>query len=914
MPTRIACALQAAVGLTLLVAGAVQAQQPPAEASAQLERVTVTGSNIRRVDAETASPVQVITREDIERSGRQTVADVVRLLPADNNGSISTAFGAGFAAGASGVALRGLTVNGTLVLLNGRRLAPYGLADDGQRTFVDLNSIPLEAVQRIEVLKDGASAIYGSDAIAGVVNVILRRDFRGAAAAASYGLSGDGDGDALRASVGVGHGDLAADRFNVFVNLEAASESRIRQSDRGGFLATSDLRGFGYNDNRPGFVVPGVAVSSSPVGNVQPRNPDGSAIPGQNFRSLAGCAPDNADPGGGCLWEPIDYADIQPRTRRVNLFGRASFALAPDVLAFAEAGVFHSQVATRSTPSPITGVWPDALANRTVDNRALLVPVGHPDNPFPTNPMRARFVAADKPRTGEYQTTVSRLLAGLEGEFAQWNYETAIGYVRSDTDIERRGYVRASALATAIANGTYRLGVNHGLTASSVIEAVYPTLNYGAQADVSFIDGRATRTLGTLAGRPIGLALGAEFRRETNDTEPTPFTAQADIVGLGYSSFQASRNVAALYGEVALPVLSTLELQLAARADRYSDAGTSMTPKAGLKYTPLAGLALRGTYAEGFRAPGPAENGTSSSAGFVPYVDPVRCPVTDLPSDCGGGGLVLITRGNPAVEPEKSRSYTLGVVLEPAPGLSTSIDWWRIERRNEIVAADQAIILANPGAIPAASVVRDEPSPAFPALAGPVLAVSAPYINASRTQTDGIDFDVRYRFAAGAFGRISSGLQATRLRKFTRILPDGTRIDYAGTHGPTALSGNAGMPKTRAALDFTLERGPLASTLRMNHVSGMRNVEQQGGDCLNHVDETGADAPANCRIGSFTTTDLHVRWTVQTGWDISASVRNLLDRAPPFDPQTYGGINYNPTYHQDGAIGRFFTVGTRFRW
>jgi iron complex outermembrane receptor protein len=908
-------ALQAAVGMTVLLAGGAQAQQAaPATGSTQLERVTVTGSNIRRVDAETASPVQVITREDIERSGRQTVADVVRLLPADNNGSLSTAFGAGFAAGASGVALRGLTVNGTLVLLNGRRLAPYGLADDGQRSFVDLNSIPLEAVQRIEVLKDGASAIYGSDAIAGVVNVILRRDFRGAAVAASYGVSGDGDGDALRASVGFGHGDLAVDRYNVFVNLEAAGDSRIRQRDRGGFLATSDLRGFGYNDNRPGFVIPGVAVSSSPVGNVQPRNADGSAIPGQNFRSLAGCDAANADPGGGCLWEPIDYAEIQPRTRRANLFSRFSYALAPQTLAFVEAGLFNSQVSTRSTPSAITGVWPDALANRTADNRALLVPVGHPDNPFPANPMRVRFVAADKPRTGEYETTVSRLVAGMEGELANWSYETAVGYVRSDTDIERRGFVRASALAAAVANGSFRLGVNHGLTAAQVIDAVYPTLAYGASADVSFIDGRITRTLGALAGGPIGLALGAEFRRETNDTEPTPFTAEADIVGLGYSSFQAARNVAALYGELALPVLRTLELQLAARADRYSDAGTSVTPKAGLKYAPLSGLALRGTYAQGFRAPGPAENGNSSSAGFVPYVDPVRCPVTGLATDCGGGSLVLITRGNPGVDPEKSRSYTLGLVLEPAPGLSASVDWWRIERRNEIVAADQAIILANPASIPGASVVRDEPSPAFPGLPGTVLAVSAPYINASRTETEGFDLDLRYRFTATPLGRFSTALQATRLRKFTRILADGTRIDYADTHGPTALSGNAGMPKTRAALDLSLERGPLAGTLRVNHVAGMRNIEQQGGDCLNHVDDTGADAPPNCRIGSFTTADLYLRWTLRRGWDVSTGVRNLFDRAAPFDPQTYGGVNYNPTYHQDGAVGRFFTVGTRYAW
>src|SRR5688572_5092480 len=177
--------------LCLAVAGAL-ATLPFAAAAQQaqkVEKIEVTGSNIKRVEAEQASPVTVVTRQDIEKSGAASVSDVIRALPLDNNGSISDSFGIGFAAGASGVSLRGLTVNSTLVLLNGRRMAPYGLADDGQRSFVDLNAIPLDAVDRIEVLKDGASAIYGSDAIAGVVNVILRRDFQGAAANVSYGRS-----------------------------------------------------------------------------------------------------------------------------------------------------------------------------------------------------------------------------------------------------------------------------------------------------------------------------------------------------------------------------------------------------------------------------------------------------------------------------------------------------------------------------------------------------------------------------------------------------------------------------------------------------------------------------------------------------------------------------------------------------
>ena len=153
--------------------------------SAQDLRINVTGTNIKRVDTETAAPIETITREDIQASGLQTIAAVVQSITANNNGTISNAFVNGFGAGASGVSLRGLGANNTLVLLNGRRLAVYGLADDGQRSFVNLNQVPFDAVERIEILKDGASAIYGSDAVAGVVNIILREQYTGVTATAT---------------------------------------------------------------------------------------------------------------------------------------------------------------------------------------------------------------------------------------------------------------------------------------------------------------------------------------------------------------------------------------------------------------------------------------------------------------------------------------------------------------------------------------------------------------------------------------------------------------------------------------------------------------------------------------------------------------------------------------------------------
>ncbi len=224
--SRVSLAAAMAVGGLAMVA-------TPAIAQDSGQRVEVTGSRIKRTDTETASPVQVLTREDIERTGKTSIEAVLRGLTVDGVGSIPGSFSNGFASGSSAVSLRGLGVNSTLTLVNGRRMTTYGLADDGTRNFVDLNSLPLEAVERIEVLKDGASAIYGADAVGGVVNVILRKSYTGGSMGASYGQTGDSDGQTARAFGTFGFGNLDTDKFNAFFTLEASKQKNIWSVDRG---------------------------------------------------------------------------------------------------------------------------------------------------------------------------------------------------------------------------------------------------------------------------------------------------------------------------------------------------------------------------------------------------------------------------------------------------------------------------------------------------------------------------------------------------------------------------------------------------------------------------------------------------------------------------------------------------------
>ena len=398
-----------AVGVALLSPSAL-AQAPVAAPGAPIARVEITGTNIRRAEAETASSVQTLNRNDIERSGKTTVAELLQTLAVDNQGSVPVTFGGGFASGASGISLRGLGAASTLVLLNGRRVAPYGLADDGQKVFADLNVIPADAVERVEILKDGASAIYGSDAIAGVVNVILRRDFRGLAARASVGRSQDGDGNDTVASLTWGRGSLEADRYNVLANIEYGRRGEIWNRDRAdrSYIGRGDLRPWGFSAQEAlggtGAITGENAAGSAINGNV--RNPAtnfyfnrGNLAAGTGFtRSFPGAACANftahpqGDPGGGCLIDaPQLYNQIQPDQKRINFFGRASFQATPEWQAYAELNLYHSESDSYTTPSVVSGAV--GYPGGPVNSAAIALGAAHPDNPYFGTAARLRYLA-----------------------------------------------------------------------------------------------------------------------------------------------------------------------------------------------------------------------------------------------------------------------------------------------------------------------------------------------------------------------------------------------------------------------------------------------------------------------------------------------------------------------------------------
>jgi iron complex outermembrane recepter protein len=927
--TRISsCALLALGGVLLTPATTAYAQAD--------QRIEVTGSRIKRVDAETASPVQVLTREDIERTGKQSIQEVLRGLTSDGVGSIPSSFTAGFASGSAAVSLRGLGVNSTLVLVNGRRMTTYGLADDGTRNFVDLNSIPLEAIDRIEVLKDGASAIYGADAVGGVVQVFLRKNYTGASIGASYGQTGKSDGQTTRATGSFGFGNIDTDKYNVFASLEVSKQKNIWSKDRG-FIGQSDLTSLGYYDTTNGAPRPyfGLATpsSTSPYGTTR-----ALPVPGAGARVNIIPCPGLQDAATGlCRYNSLDEQEVQPALDRLNFFGRGTLQFSSALTAYVELGYFNTKSKANGTlgGNNDAGVFfPGDLNNPLVIHDPMILPATHPDNTFGVDRVLLYRPFELGGRDQRTDNEVFRLVQGLQGTAFGWDYDVGASYIRSKLKNQNFGYIRYGVMQAALNDGTYRINrpslTSPSLTDPAVLAAVSPTLENNSSNSIKSIDFKASRELMSLPGGPLGLALGAEVRWESATTPPVPFTDTAEIVGLGYSAFSAKRRVTAVFAELNAPVTKWLELSGAVRHDKYSDFGNTTNPKIGFKLKPFDQFAIRGTYAEAFRAPGPAETG-GSSFGFTTYG--------------------ILSQGNPQIQPETAKSYTLGLLAEPLPGTSVTLDYWRVDRKNEIVQADPNSIIpagqcvnACDGTGGTPNLIGQQIAGALPNtfmfydVDGTLATVTGFNRNAAKTKTDGIDLEMRHRMSLGQSGKLSGQLNWTHVNKFQRTDADGNTFEYAGTHGPLVQSAGGGSPKDRATFSLTWDRGPWAVTGALNYVGPIKMIDHNGevsdtdGTTISNgntgveypdpgtgqyncgVFDTAGNIYGGCKLPAFITFDLFARWTPMKNLDINVSIQNLFDKKAPFDPYLAipYGINYNQTWHQLGAVGRLFTIGAKY--
>lgn len=892
------------------------------EAPRQLERVTVTGSNIKRIDVEGANPVQTITKEEISNSGKATLTEYLQSLALDGQGSLPTGFGNGFAAGATAISLRGLGANATLVLVNGRRLAPYPRADDFQKMFTDLSTIPLEAVDRIEVLKDGASAIYGSDALAGVVNIILRKNFSGAIGKAEAGTSKYGDGNRAKAAVLVGAGDIASDKWNAFVNIEASRNGEIHYRDRDRkYIGKGDVRPWGYDalatQWTPGYRI-GNTVSPSPAGYVRNGTSSGAyQLISPCTTALRGVVSPAIDGDAGCSYDVGQLRSFQPSLENLSIFARGTLALSNDWEASAELSYAKNKtgfdVSNLTTPGTIVGPYGLRGYGTGINVPELTLSASHPDNPFGI-PARFRYAFGEfGPQRRTNDVDVTRLMVGVKGTAAGWDIDA--GVVHSESKLDQvYSVLRVQGVIDAFNNPAsptfgYRMGANAGLNTDAQRASILTRATSASKTTLDVVDVRASRELMNLPGGAMALALGTEYRKLSLKA-PSLSGSEDGSVFASYNGFFGDEKVWAAYGELLVPVLKNVEITGAVRYDHY-DTFSATTPKLAAKFTPIPQLLLRASYSEGFRAPNPAEASPTAQATFASSgaYDPIRCPggvqaTGAVAADCTGSAAGGISQGNPNLKPEKSKNFNLGFVAEPLKGLTFGADFWQVKKTNNIQTISFQEALNRP------DVVRsDNNLPGIPN-SGSIIVAYAPFANLGGSKVAGVDVDVGYRWKIQNVGNFKTDLHWTRLTTWEDVTVDGAKRDFVGTHGNCDVSNCAGTPRDKINLSTTWETATVGMTATVNWRSSMKNVgDNSDPTCLTLARLDGSEDCA--RLPSFYTVDLSGRWNVNKNLQIYGSINNLLNRVAPLDTVTYGGINYNPM-DASGAMGTYFSLGLRY--
>ncbi|MDZ7282826.1 TonB-dependent receptor [Sphingomonas sanguinis] len=913
----------------------------PAQAATPGKDIVVTGTLFRRTNTETPSPVTVLTADSLRKAGINNVSDAVRSISADSSGSIPTAFANGFGAGSSAVSLRGLTVNSTLTLIDGMRTANYPLSDDGQRSFVDLNTIPDAIVERVDVLKDGASANYGADAIGGVVNIIMKKEITGVAGTLEGGVTQRGDGGEQRATLTLGTGKLSEKGFNVYISGEYQHDDPIWSRNRGFPYNTADLTRIGGDNNQAGSVVPGSTTSAlvAPTTQLTPGNIlSGSGIATGPFQVLNpnGCtgttSPVSGALGNGCTQNTVaDYGQIAPEQTRFGVTGHATVQVNERTQAYLMASYYQNEVLAAGGPANIRSINP-------INTQNIILPAIlangqlNPNNPYAASgqPAAIRYLFGDIPASSDYKNHVLRAAAGIDGAFGDgWTYSVSGTIAHSWLDMTQNGYLNLAALTNAINNGTYNF-VDPTQNSAAVRAALSPTVHTQATTDLDMIQGIITKELFQLPGGPLQLGVGGSFRYEAqNDPNQNP-----NLTTLGLNQFSAigHRTVESGYFEINAPILTSLEIDGAGRYDHYQEGYNRFSPKIGVKFTPFKQLALRGTFSKGFRAPSFAET-SGTVIGFTSAKAPCSIQLqhgaTASGSGCTGGSaynqsyaIGFNTVGNPNIKPELSQSFTAGAVVQPTPWLSFTADYYNIKKTDVISGgplSNQALAaFYGNGAMPAGySVTPDAIDPAFPNAPLRALFVNSPFANAAALKTSGIDVSAQVQLHRDDL-RFTSRAEATYILHYLfKPSADQPYTDFVGTQSPYVTSSGAGTPQWRGNWQNSVDYGPYSLTATTYYVSGYKAVgfDQFGTmDCNGGSTYGGTDPNFNCHVRRFIDVDLTGSVKVNDKFTFYMNVINLTDAKAPLNAGNYAATNYNPTYTQIGAVGRTFRFGANFRF
>jgi iron complex outermembrane receptor protein len=837
-----------AFGGVLLSAGQVaQSQEAPS-----LERVTIIGSNIKRVEAAAPTVVQTIRPADIEKTGATTVNEVFMNLPgfrAYNEESNATS-----APSRSSVQFRNFDETNVLVLVNGRRISRNAV----NGSAYDLNSIPAAAIERVEILKDGAAAIYGSDAVSGVVNFVLKRDLQGGTATVAYGDAlSNHDGTERRLSAAYGFGSLEEDGYNFLLTGDYFQRDVVLRRDR---APTAFRKG------------PGQYNEAAPTGNLQD-----ATVTGGNFTPINACKEDlvTDQQGTYCPYYFNVAINLIPKTERGGFFSAFTKKLGANTTAFAEV------MATKASTQNAFSAPPGRFRNVTVPAGGVtladgtVIPAGQV-----VELIRVRY---DQNGVRRFlpKAQALRVVTGVEGAVGGFDYAVDVGRSQTKTSELSTGFFDYASAQADVNAGTFNPFI---VPLAADISKYNVAGTTATKTSLTFVNAHGSLQLGELGGGAAAVAAGYSGGRESLDIMPDDISeaGRVSATGTGVVPLKdAKRTIQSVYSELSLPFMKGVETQAAVRFDHYSDFGNVVTPKLAAKWTVVPALAFRASFGKGFIAPNLEDlyRDGIESAEFVR--DTAQCKAQNIaPEDCVVDQIDTTIRSNKDLKPEKSTTISLGFVAAPLPQLSLQADYFSIKKTGRIDTSLQYLI-DNPDAIVAGKKASDYITRSG---TGAIQFADSPKFNTGDEKSTGIELGVVYRTDPAPWGRLTFDNQTSYY------------IRYAKAQAPgTPLLGYLGLmdyPRYRNVYNMTYEISDLSLTTYVRTMGGFYDAQEPT--------EVTADTK---KIGAFTTIDFQI------------GVANLLSKGSRFSIGMKNALNTKPTQSDNdnnsgfptsqSAVGRF---------
>jgi len=932
----------AAVGLGLL-AHSVQAQETKTDdSSQQIQRVEITGSSIKRITKEGALPVQTLTQEDIAKTGATSVSDLIQALPAMQGFIPASSSVNGGGAGVETASIHGIGSGYTLVLLNGRRIAKSAIANNDYA--VNLASIPLSAVERVEILTDGASALYGSDAIAGVVNFILKKNSTETVITGNFNAPLKAAGKSYNIGISKGFGDLDKDGYNVLLAYSHDEQQSLNASQRS--FANSGIVPFSVGGQN--YALYQLSNNTAPAG-VTLLGKDGSTTQfSPNFLKNGVCSPNTFQSGNYCKYNYAATVELIPKSTRDSFVVSSNWKLNSDTTLFGEVMLSKYSIFPQYAPAaqplnlPVNG----ALYTKYVT--PYLAQLGVDPNNVSSATMGLRLFDAGG-RQDEYRTDALHMAFGVDGSFKNWDYNVSYTHSQNRTyDNALGGYVSNNAFTSIVNSGAYDPFQPPGSSTAILAPAVLHQTLDQATSKLDILNAHASHDLFKLSGGMSQIGIGVEATKESHTDSPSAIlqgpnplqpTFSDTIIGGGSGSlpFSASRMNYGAFTELLLPVVKNLDLTGALRYDSYDAAknnnvfdsagnplgsstqgnsASKATYKISARWQPVDSLLVRGSYGTGFKAPTLAQitspiTFNNNTAGT--YACPFSAPDPRAAGCQGVTQYDLLAGGNSAsgsngLKPETSKQSTIGFRLEPTRNLSIGFDFWQVNIKNQISILQEAIAFGNPQTYSNLFTLFNDPISH-----SPTVAFSEVPINLASAKYQGLDWDHSFK-TKSPIGDLGLQWTGTYMIKAEQDFPG---VGVQSSLGKYGANQNVVFRVISRLAASWKQSDMFTHTLMANYRSGYHDETYAASDAtVRIVNPDGSFgsyvAMPNHNVSSYTTFDWQTKATFQKNLVITAGIKNLFARTPPLSLVTAGGgnqVGYDARYTD--PLGRqFYLTGS----